>query len=207
MADMEPIVGADRQGLRFDTTPVKDLVGGILTGDRTPNTYRGFSIDPAVRPTPIRGYGPDMARYPTKHATSAGGLVYDDRADGRWVVVIAHRSATSVLQWTLPKGGLEPREDLQSAAVREVREETGLDAAIERKLGVVDYWFVWRADRVRYHKYVHYYLMVLQGGDFSRRDDEAEDIAWLPIDTALQRLTHPNEARLVRQAVRDGDPE
>lgn len=147
-----------------------------------------------------------MARYPTKHATSAGGLVYDDRADGRWVVLIAHLSATGVLQWTLPKGGLEDGEDLAAAAIREVREETGLDAVITRKLGVVDYWFVWRPARVRYHKYVHYYLMALQGGDFSRRDDEAEDIAWLPIDTALTRLAHPNEARLVRQAVNDSDP-
>ncbi|WP_370326722.1 NUDIX hydrolase [Euzebya sp.] len=142
-----------------------------------------------------------MARYPTKHATSAGGLVYDDRADGRWVVLIAHRNAGGVLQWTLPKGGLEEGEDLEEAAVREVREETGLEARIEAKLGVVDYWFVWRPDRVRYHKYVHYYLMGLQGGDFSRRDDEAEDVAWLPIDEALDRLAHPNEARLVRRAL------
>ncbi|MGI9018741.1 MAG: NUDIX hydrolase [Euzebya sp.] len=141
-----------------------------------------------------------MARYPTKHATSAGGLVYDDRPDGRWVVLIAHRNAGGVLQWTLPKGGLEEGEDLEAAAIREVREETGLDARIEDKLGVVDYWFVWRPDRIRYHKYVHYYLMPLEGGDFSRRDQEAEDVAWMPIATALTRLSHPNETRLVRQA-------
>ena len=142
-----------------------------------------------------------MARYPTKHATSAGGLVYDDRADGRWVVLIAHRNAGGILQWTLPKGGLEEGEDLESAAVREVREETGLDARIESKLGVVDYWFVWRPDRVRYHKYVHYYLMALIGGSFSRRDEEAEDVEWMPIAEALRRLAHPNEAKLVRIAV------
>lgn len=142
-----------------------------------------------------------MARYPTKHATSAGGLVYDDRADGRWVVLIAHLNAGGVLQWTLPKGGLEDGEDLKAAAMREVREETGLETAIESKLGVVDYWFVWRPDRIRYHKYVHYYLMRLAGGDFAARDDEAEDVAWLPIGEALDRLAHPNEADLVRMAL------
>jgi 8-oxo-dGTP pyrophosphatase MutT (NUDIX family) len=144
-----------------------------------------------------------MARYPTKHATSAGGLVYDDRADGRWVVLIAHRNAGGVLQWTLPKGGIEDGEDLEAAAIREVREETGLDASIEDKLGVVDYWFVWRPDRVRYHKYVHYFLMAFRGGDFARRDDEAEDVTWLPIEQAVERLAHPNEVRLVRQALQE----
>ena len=142
-----------------------------------------------------------VTRYPTKHATSAGGLVYDDRPDGRWVVLIAHRSTSGALQWTLPKGGLEEGEGLEAAAVREVREETGIDAAIEDKLGVVDYWFVWRPDRVRYHKYVHYYLMRFEGGDFSRRDDEAEDVRWLPIADALEELAHPNEADLVRRGL------
>ena len=139
-----------------------------------------------------------MARYPTKHATSAGGLVYEDRPAGRWVVLIAHRNAGGVLQWTLPKGGIEEGEALEDAAVREVREETGVHAVIEAKLGVVDYWFVWRPDRIRYHKYVHYYLMRFTGGDFADRDDEAEDVVWLPIDQALAELAHPNEADLVR---------
>lgn len=127
--------------------------------------------------------------------------MFEDRPDGRWVVLISRRNAAGHLQWTLPKGGLEDDEDLEAAAVREVREETGLDSEILSKLGVVDYWFVWRPDRIRYHKYVHYYLMRLAGGDFAARDDEAEDVAWLPIGEALDRLAHPNEADLVRMAV------
>jgi 8-oxo-dGTP pyrophosphatase MutT (NUDIX family) len=138
-----------------------------------------------------------MARYPTKRAVSAGGLVVDDRPDGRWVVLISRRNAGGRLQWTMPKGGLEDGEDLETAAVREVREETGLDCAIVEKLGVVDYWFVWRPDGVRYHKFVHYFLMRHVGGDPSSRDDEAEDVLWLPLAEALGRLTHPNEQRLV----------
>jgi ADP-ribose pyrophosphatase YjhB (NUDIX family) len=137
------------------------------------------------------------ARYPTRRATSAGGLVYADRPDGRWVVLIAHRDTSGRLQWTLPKGGLEDGEDLETAAVREVLEETGLEAEIIHKLGVVDYWFVWKPDQVRYHKFVHYYLMAHRGGDLRARDDEAEDVRWVPIAEAVARLSHTNERRLL----------
>jgi 8-oxo-dGTP pyrophosphatase MutT (NUDIX family) len=149
-------------------------------------------------------YPQDMSRYPTRRATSAGGLVVDERPDGPWVVLIAHRSAGGDLQWTLPKGGLEDGEDLEAAALREVREETGLEAEVVRKLGVIDYWFVWRPDQVRYHKYVHYFLMTHRGGDMTARDDEAEDVVWLPLDEALARLSHPNERDLVVRAELSG---
>jgi 8-oxo-dGTP pyrophosphatase MutT (NUDIX family) len=141
-----------------------------------------------------------VARYPTRRAVSAGGLVYEDRPEGRWVVLISRRNAAGQLQWTLPKGGLEDGEDLEAAALREVREETGLECEITQKLGIVDYWFVWKPDQVRYHKFVHYYLMAHLGGDTATRDDEAEDVVWMPLDTALARLSHPNELRLIRAA-------
>lgn len=138
-----------------------------------------------------------MARYPTRRAVSAGGLVVDDRPDGRWVVLISRRSAAGTLQWTLPKGGLEGDERREDAALREVREETGLDCDIVAELGTIDYWFVWRPDEVRYHKYVHYFVMRHRGGDPAPRDDEAEDVEWFPLAEALARLTHANERDLV----------
>ena len=146
-----------------------------------------------------------MTRYPTRRATSAGGLVVDDRPDGRWCVLIAHRNASGDLQWTLPKGGPEPGEDLEATALREVKEETGLDAKVVGKLGVIDYWFVWRPDQVRYHKYVHHYVMTHVGGDTSKRDDEAEDVAWVPSTELLDRMSHANERQLVR-AWLEGEP-
>jgi len=146
-----------------------------------------------------------MARYPTRRAVSAGGLVVEDRPDGRWVLLISRRNAAGQLQWTLPKGGLEHSEDLEEAAVREVREETGLVCEIAGKLGVIDYWFVWKPDQVRYHKFVHYYLMTSDGAEPQARDDEAEDVVWFRFDEALARLSHPNERRLVEQAEPSGD--
>ena len=141
-----------------------------------------------------------MARYPTRQAVSAGGLVFEDRPNGRWVVLISRRNAAGQLQWTLPKGGLEDGEDLETAAIREVQEETGLTSAITEKLGVVDYWFVWRPDEVRYHKFVHYFLMAYVSGTTDVHDDEAEDVVWMPIADAITRMTHTNERRLVSAA-------
>lgn len=145
-------------------------------------------------------YPPRMARYPTQEAVSAGGLVYDDRPDGRWVVLISRRSAAGALHWTLPKGRLEDGETAEQAAVREVAEETGFSGRIEEPLGTIDYWFVWRPDQVRYHKYVHYFLMRYEGPAAAPRDDEAEDVEWVPLEEALTRLTHPNERELVGKA-------
>lgn len=142
-----------------------------------------------------------MARLPTKRATSAGGVVVDDREDGqRWVLLIARRNAAGEPQWTLPKGRIEEGESVEDAALREVREETGYAAVIHRRLGTIDYWFVWRPDRVRYHKYVHYFLMETDGNPPGPRDDEAEHVEWVSLDVALLRLAHRNERNLVKQA-------
>ena len=142
-----------------------------------------------------------MPRYPTRRAVSAGGLVVDDRPTGPWVLLIARRNQAGTLLWSLPKGGLEDGESHAEAALREVREETGLVCEITGELGVVDYWFLWHEDAVRYHKYVHYFTMRPLRGRLDDRDDEAEDIEWLPLAEALERLAHENERELVSRTL------
>ncbi len=142
-----------------------------------------------------------MSQLPTERATSAGGVVCDDRPDGRrWVLLIARRNAAGRAQWTLPKGGLEGTETNREAALREVREETGHGAVLVDRLGTIDYWFVWRPDRIRYHKFVHYYFMWWDGLPPGDRDDEAEHVEWVPAEIALVRLAHRNERALVERA-------
>ena len=140
-----------------------------------------------------------MTSLPTAQATSAGGIVVDDRVDGRrWVLLIARRNAAGRPQWTLPKGRIEEGETAAQAAVREVREETGYQATIVDELGTIDYWFVWRPDHVRYHKTVHYFVMRRDGTPPGERDDEAEWVEWVPIEVAAIRLAHRNERNLLR---------
>ncbi len=139
-----------------------------------------------------------MTALPSKDVVSAGGVVVDDRADGsRWVLLIVHRSMSGHPRWTLPKGGVEPQETPEQAALREVREETGFGAHIERSLGSIAYSFVWRPERVRYHKRVHYFAMRWDGLPPGERDQEAEHVEWVPHSVAMLRLAHRNERDLV----------
>jgi len=139
-----------------------------------------------------------MTPLPTKDLVSAGGVVVDDRSDGsRWVLLIVHRSLTGHPRWTLPKGGVEPDETPEQAALREVREETGHGATILRALDTITYTFVWRPDRVRYRKQVHYFMMRWDGLPPGERDDEAEHVEWVRYPAALLRLAHRNERELV----------
>jgi 8-oxo-dGTP pyrophosphatase MutT (NUDIX family) len=113
------------------------------------------------------------------------------------VALVAHRSARGSLQWTLPKGAREEGETVAETALREVREETGLEAELIGPLDTIDYWFVWAPERTRYHKFVHYFLMRFAGGDFSQRDHEMEDAAWFEPDEARRRMAFANERRLL----------
>ena len=102
--------------------------------------------------------------------------------------------------WALPKGWVEKGEDLEQAAVREVREETGLDARILRKLGEITYEFYSKADRSTISKTVHLFLLEYVGGDTGDHDDEVEEARWFPIEDAMRTLTYKNEREILEKA-------
>lgn len=133
----------------------------------------------------------------TARAVSAGGVVLAETRPDAPVALVAHRSARGSLQWTLPKGAREEGETVTETALREVREETGLEAELIGPLDTIDYWFVWAPERTRYHKFVHYFLMRFAGGDFSQRDHEMEDAAWFEPDEARRRMSFANERKLL----------
>jgi 8-oxo-dGTP pyrophosphatase MutT (NUDIX family) len=101
--------------------------------------------------------------------------------------------------WALPKGTPIPGESREQTALRETREETGLDARIIEPIDSITYWFVLRHARVC--KTVYYYLMVAIGGDTSLHDPEYDRVAWFSVSDALSSMTYPNEAEMVRRAI------
>jgi 8-oxo-dGTP pyrophosphatase MutT (NUDIX family) len=101
-------------------------------------------------------------------------------------------------RWALPKGTPQAGETLETTALREVAEETGLEARIVNELDHIEYWFVWAG--VRHFKTVHFYLMEMVGGDPANHDAEYDVVQWFPIEDALHALSYPNEARVADRA-------
>jgi 8-oxo-dGTP pyrophosphatase MutT (NUDIX family) len=135
----------------------------------------------------------------TRSEFSAGGVVIRRAADGIEVALAARRTRKGDLAWGLPKGLVEPGEEPQQAALREVQEETGLEARILSSLGEISYWYVWGGERVR--KRVAFFLMEETGGDVSEHDHEMEDVRWFPLAGAPRRATYPTERGVLRQAI------
>jgi len=135
-------------------------------------------------------------RLPVESAVSTGGVVYR-RRDGCIEVVLCGRTEEGI--WGLPKGGPNPGESLEEAAVREVSEETGLQVVVQGKIGTIEYWFA--REGVRYHKFVHHYLMTATGGSVEEHDWEYDRVDWFPVEEASKTLSYRNEVDVVRKAV------
>lgn len=129
---------------------------------------------------------------------SSGGVVYR-KVGGEIETVLCGRD--NPVRWSLAKGTPDPGETLEQTALREVREETGLEVEIEEPIQSIDYWFSDRESDVRYHKIVHFYLMNAVGGDTNQHDPEFDVVQWFACDEALQTLAYANEADVLRKAL------
>lgn len=137
-------------------------------------------------------------RLRTQKVTSAGGVVFRQEEDGLEVLVCGRKSDGL---WALPKGTPEPGETLEQTALREVREETGVEAEIDAQIGDIKYWFSRPHEGVRYDKTVRHFLMHPVGGDISLHDHEFDEVRWMAVQQALKLLTYQNEIRMLRQAL------
>src|SRR3972149_4500660 len=142
------------------------------------------------------------AKLHTERVTSAGGVVLRRGEDGL-DVLLCGRKAHGL--WTLPKGTPEPGETLEEAALREVREEPGVEVAAEGVVGDIRYWFSRPQEGVRYRKTVRHFLLRPVGGDPSRHDHEFDEVRWFPVQAALKLLTYGNEKRILLQELETED--
>lgn len=143
-------------------------------------------------------------RPPLVREFSAGGVVYR-RGRGEWMVCLGarRRPEDGALVWSLPKGHVEEGESMADAALREVREETGLTSVVEDKLGDVTYWYVRRDPEgrpLRVLKRVRFFLMRHRGGRFADRDQEMDAVRWFPLAQAVDAIPYENERALVQRA-------
>jgi 8-oxo-dGTP pyrophosphatase MutT (NUDIX family) len=131
-----------------------------------------------------------------KREFSAGGLVIR-RFRGR-PFVAAIRPRSDVL--ALPKGHPDGKESMGDAAVREVREETGLEAELREKLGDIKYFYVDRSGE-RVFKIVSFFLLGYRSGSIKAHDFEVESVEWVPLAEAPKKLSYRGEREMAEAAL------
>jgi 8-oxo-dGTP diphosphatase len=151
-----------------------------------------------------RGTGLGANRPPIRTQVSAGGVAFRATEDG-WEVALVLVGPEAEPRWQLPKGLVEPGETPESAAIREVREEAGVETELVASLERVEYWYVGTepgGGRVRYHKFVHFFLLRYLAGDVEDHDREVREARWAPLAEAPGMLAFASERRVMERAAK-----
>ena len=130
-----------------------------------------------------------------KNEYSSGGAVIMFRDGAPFVAMIATRNRT---RWGLPKGAVSDGETSQAAALREVLEETGLEAEIVKPLDTIEYFF--RAGDTLIQKQVDFYLMHYVDGELQPQLSEVDDVEWVELEEAVARASFDSERKLLERA-------
>jgi len=130
---------------------------------------------------------------------SAGGVVFRQADESIEIAIV---QIVPEMRWQLPKGVIDPGETIEAAALREVREESGIEAEMIAPIDTIEYWFSaeYDGERRRYHKFVHFFLMQFRAGDVGDHDDEVAESRWVTIDEALRLLKFKSERDVVTKA-------
>jgi len=143
----------------------------------------------------------DIGAVARRREVSAGGVVYRRRGNEPEIALASRRTRAGELLWGLPKGRVAADESPGEAALREVREESGLVARIDGPLGRISYFYVWDGERIS--KVVHFFLMRATGGDIAEHDHEMEDVRWFPLGEALGTAAYENEREVIERAAEE----
>ena len=105
--------------------------------------------------------------------------------------------------WALPKGLIGPGEKPEQAALREVEEETGVEARLVTKLGDIRYVYTWDGERI--FKVVSFYLLRYSRGRLGdiapEQRIEVDEARWLPLDEAPKLLAYRGEREMAEKAL------
>jgi 8-oxo-dGTP pyrophosphatase MutT (NUDIX family) len=133
---------------------------------------------------------------------SAGGVLVKVVRGRPMLAAIRPRGKQAGL-WALPKGKIDPGERPEQTAVREVREETGVEGTLVEKLGDVKYTYTRRGGE-RVFKIVSFYLLRAGRGRIGQIEEamriELEEARWLPLDEAPRLLAYGGEREMAAKA-------
>jgi len=128
---------------------------------------------------------------------SCGGVVV--RGTDCIVIVPTRRAVRGGQVLALPKGHPENGESPADAAVREVREEAGVEATVRENLGDVQYWY--QRDGVRIAKRVTFFLLDYVSGEVDDHDHEVEHARWIALEEAARSLSYKGERDMAARAL------
>ena len=131
---------------------------------------------------------------------SAGGLVIRNMRGRPYLATIVPRGKTV---HALPKGNIDKGETGAEAALREVREETGLDAELVEKLGDIKYVYVRKwSDGEKVFKIVSFFLFRYRSGSLENyQRAEVDSAEWIPLEEAPKRLAYGGEKDMAKLAL------
>lgn len=137
-----------------------------------------------------------MTRSRAHRETSAGGVVFRKEDDAPLFLLIRD----SYANWGFPKGHLEDGERAEDAAVREVREETGLgELELRGKIETIDWYFRFRGRLI--HKVCHFFLMeTAQVATAPQRTEGITACQWVRFPEASEAVSYANARQVLRRA-------
>ena len=121
------------------------------------------------------------------------------RDDDCVVIVPTRPAADGSKVLALPKGHPEEGESAEDAALREVREEAGVEARLLEPLGDVLYWYTRGGQRIA--KVVSFFLLAYVSGEVEDHDFEVEQACWMALEDAARELTYPGEREMAARAL------
>ena len=129
-----------------------------------------------------------------KREFSAGGIVFNDKSQ----VLVTQHSQNK--HWGFPKGLLDhPEQTIEESALREVKEEGGVEAKIVGKVGYSKYIYSFGGEKI--FKVVTYFLMEYVSGDIKNHDWEVSDSGWFEPEDAFEQLTFSQDKDLLKRAL------
>lgn len=127
-----------------------------------------------------------------KREFSAGGIVFKNSH-----VLLTKHSQNK--HWSFPKGLIDPGQTSKEAALREVKEEGGVEAEILDKVGYSKYVYFLNGEKI--FKVVTYFLMKYKSGSIKDHDWEVEEAGWYEVEDALKQLTFSQDKELLKKAL------
>lgn len=132
---------------------------------------------------------------------SSGGAVFKkENGETLWIVRATVPSELfPKIYWTLPKGWIDEGETLEETAIREVKEEGGIEAKIIKKIETIRYFYL-HPERGNILKFVTFFLMEWKSDLPEGFDGETSEVVWLPFKEAYKKLSHSGEKQILKKA-------